>query len=49
MATKKRWMHVPPKPAKPKVPEYVKTAVDISPCSICTGPVSTQEGLTFDR
>jgi len=27
MATKKRWMYVPPKPAKPKVPEYLKPAV----------------------
>ncbi len=27
MATRKRWMYLPPKPAKPKVPEYVKTAV----------------------
>ena len=27
MATKKQWMYVPPKPAKPKVPEYLKSAV----------------------
>jgi len=27
MATKKRWMYVPPKQPKPKVPEYLKPAV----------------------
>jgi len=27
MATKKRWMYVPPKPAKVNVPEYEKLAV----------------------
>ncbi len=27
MAPKKRWTHVPPKQAKPKVPEHVKAAV----------------------
>lgn len=27
MATKKLWMHVPPKPPKPKVPEYLKPIV----------------------
>ena len=27
MATKKRWMYVPPKPPKPKVPEYLKSVV----------------------
>jgi len=27
MAAKKRWMYVPPKQAKPKVPEYVKATV----------------------
>ncbi len=27
MERKKRWMYVPPKPAKPKVPEYLKSAV----------------------
>ncbi len=27
MATKRRWMYVPPKPAKPKVPEYLKSVV----------------------
>ncbi len=27
MPTKKRWMYVPPKPPKPKVPEYLKTEV----------------------
>ncbi len=28
MAAKKRWMYVPPKPPKPKVPEYMKSAVE---------------------
>ena len=27
MTTKRRWMYAPPKPAKPKVPEYLKPAV----------------------
>ncbi len=27
MATKKRWIYVPPKPPKPKVPEYLKSFV----------------------
>lgn len=27
MATKKVWMKIPPKPAKPKVPEYLKSVV----------------------
>jgi hypothetical protein len=27
MTTKKRWMYVPPKPPKPKVPEYLKSVV----------------------
>ena len=27
MASQKRWMYVPPKPTKPKVPEYEKAAV----------------------
>jgi hypothetical protein len=27
MATKKRWMYVPPKPPKPKVPDSVKSVV----------------------
>jgi hypothetical protein len=27
MATKKRWMYVPLKPAKPKVPEHLKAAI----------------------
>lgn len=27
MATRKRWIYVPPKPPRPKVPEYVKSMV----------------------
>jgi hypothetical protein len=27
MATKRRWMYAQPKPAKPKVPEYLKSVV----------------------
>lgn len=27
MATKKRWIYVPPKPPKPKVPDYLKSDV----------------------